>query len=269
MSDASEAKTESPTPRKLREARDEGRIASSRELVQAGALLAGLLLFEAKGDATIGSLVRTTRSILDEGLAGGADPKLLIELSREGLAATLLALVPIGLLLWATALLLGVLQSAFLFRPANILPRWSRVSPSAGLARLLSARAIARALFVGFEIAVVACAFAGLWDAGVRAADDLVRTSEPGEPGRALGTLLLGSALSTAVSAASGLVTLAAGDWALRRFLLLRELRMTRDEVLAEQRDDEIDPEILHRRRSFWRSLATRRGLGASEGDIA
>ncbi|HLU48730.1 MAG TPA: EscU/YscU/HrcU family type III secretion system export apparatus switch protein, partial [Planctomycetota bacterium] len=190
----------------------------------------------------------------------------LATLASSIFSSGLSLLLPVALIAWAVALLTGLVQNVFLLRPANLIPSWSRVSPRRAFARMTAARLIARALLVLLELGVVAWVYSASGSEAIAAAGELVSSGDPGpiDPS-AVARTVAESALGVAVSAASGLLFLAAGDWALERYFLLRDLRMTREEVIAEARENEPDAGLAAERRRRWRDRHGRRDEGEGE----
>jgi type III secretion protein U len=153
----------------------------------------------------------------------------------------------------ATALALGALASLALagpgLSPESLRPRWERIDPVAGLRRLVSPVQLAAALLgLGKAVALVGLAWAWL------------RAAAPGlaELPRAAPAALLRAApqlLDLALRLAVASLAFGLGDAALARWRHLRSLRMTRDEVRREQKDDEGDPGHRAERRRRHRAL--------------
>ena len=239
-------RTEQPTPRRLREARRRGEVARSADLGAAAALAGGLAGLAVLGRGIAEALARSLRAALS-GAAAGGDPAALL---RDAAALVLrLALAPAGCALGA-ALLAGALQTGWCFSPGALQPRLERLDPLRGLRRLVSAGAAARAA-LGVAKAGVLLAVLATWaPAAAGAIASLPRASAPGALSAAL-PIVAGLALRLAAS----LAVLGVVDLALERRRLARSLRMTRDEVRRELREDEGDPSHRAERRRAHRAL--------------
>lgn len=241
-------RSERPTPRRLREARRRGEVAVSRELVAAAALGAGLAALIAAGPGIAAGLAAELRRGLLS--AFDAEPS-----ARRAVGAALLALARAAAAPLLAALAGGGaagLLSARLFAPGLAAPRWRRLDPAGGLRRLASpAAATGLALGLAKAAAVLALAVA----LSRPAARALARL--PGLAPESLPAALPGLLRPFAMGLAALLALLGLADLLLARRRLARSLRMTRDEVRREHRDEEGEPLLKAERRRVHRALAS------------
>jgi type III secretion protein U len=236
-------RSEAPTPRRLREARRRGELPEGRDLTGAAALLGGLAALGATGPGLVAALADLLRSALS-----GAGPAPEAALTRGAVVALRLVLAP-GLGALAAATLAGGLQTGFALAPAALSPRPERLDPFRGLARLASREALLRVLLGLGKGALLAALSAG-WLAGALPA----LAGLPRAGGTALWRVL---PLLSSLAFRLGLAFLALGaaDALLARRLHARALRMTRDEVRRDSREDEGQPEHRAERRRLHRAL--------------
>jgi flagellar biosynthesis protein FlhB len=139
----SNERTEDPTPRRLEDALSRGDVAKSLEvntwfIVASGTLM--IMLFAAPMAA---SLQATFRGLLAKSYQIPTDGPALVALVRA-LAADVVAAVGIPLLLLCVAAFAGnIVQHRLLFTTEQLMPQLSRISPTAGMARLFSRQALA------------------------------------------------------------------------------------------------------------------------------
>jgi flagellar biosynthetic protein FlhB len=135
--------TEDPTPRRLEEAIKRGDVVRSVEVSTWFMIAGGTFTLMVFGVPAATSLQTMFRGLLANSYQIPADGPALAYLSRV-LATNVLAALGIPLLLLALAALLGnVIQHRILFSVEPILPKLSRISPTAGLGRLFSKQALA------------------------------------------------------------------------------------------------------------------------------
>ncbi|MDE2581082.1 MAG: flagellar biosynthesis protein FlhB [Rhodospirillales bacterium] len=249
---AAEDRTEAATPRRLQRAREAGQAPVSREL----ASLAGLAVFalvlalaapsEARALATrLAILFR--RPDLPPGTA----------LRLAGIAA-LRAAAPLAvasLLAGAGAVLL---QTGFLFSFAALKPDPGRLSPGAGLRRLLGADAAAEAVKALAKLVVMGGA---VWYA-LRSAMPALRLALFRDP-RVLAGTASGLVMRTVLAVLAVQGAIALGDVIWTRLRHAQGLRMSRNEVRDEQKEAEGDPKIKARVRQIRLQRARRRSLAA------
>jgi type III secretion protein U len=234
-------KTEQPTPRRLRKAREEGDSPVSLPLAQAFGFVGALALLPAALAAAAAQLGERLRWSIQGG--GEALPPAQIALDVVLLSTpVLLAAAGVG----TTA---GLLQAGGVVAWSKVAPDLSRLDPWAGLQNLFNLQrlgSVARALVAALVVGGV-CVHLLLDHAA-----SLV--GSVGNPGAALAVALeLGKRLGW-FAAVAGLA-LAALDVLLTRRAWFERLKMTRDEVRREQRETEGDPEIKAARRLAHQSL--------------
>ena len=239
-------RTELPTPKRLAEARRRGEVAVSRELTGTISLLAGLAAVAAAGPWWLGALAGEVRGGLLAAVA--AEPALRGALRQAAVAVLCLSALP-ALAAWAAALAAGALQTGGLLAPEPLAPRLDRLDPFRGLARVFApARLTALGLGVLKAALLVAVALQG-WRATASALAQLPRA---GSAGAGLAALLW----PLAWRLTGVLVLLGGADWVLVRRRHLRRLRMSREELRREAREDHGDPRHQAERRRLHRALA-------------
>ncbi|HLV66154.1 MAG TPA: EscU/YscU/HrcU family type III secretion system export apparatus switch protein [Polyangiaceae bacterium] len=226
-------KTEEPTPRQLRRARQKGDVAVSAALSQAVGLLAALAVAE--------SVVLATFRASAQALSSAVDGRAL---TAPELAACVVALsLPVIATAGFASGALSFVQSGGLFAPSRLAPDLSRLDPIAGLGNLFSverlftlARALVAATLVG------AFAYSVLRD---------VLPALAATPGELRPALAVAGDTAGRLARYAGLVGLGLGliDLGVLRRAHRRRWRMSRDEVRRDFREDEGDPEIKAARR--------------------
>jgi flagellar biosynthetic protein FlhB len=247
-------KTEAATPRRREQALEEGNVWSPRELAPAAALLvaAGLAGLAGAG------LWRALMALLAAGLEAAGDA---VRAGPEVTLAALLAHLPWGqILMLAVAVMLvtGALAQAAA-RHASLklaAPRLSRLSPVKGVQRIFSMQGLAGAATALLKLGLIGAAgVAVLWPLlpGLAVAGE--GAGGLAVVGGALQRLLMAVALAMLVVAAAD----AAMSWRLRE----SKLRMSRDEVKRESRQENGAPELKAAIRRA-QMLASRRRLRGS-----
>jgi flagellar biosynthetic protein FlhB len=252
---AREDRTQEATPKRLQKAREEGRIPVSRELVN----LAGL------GGVTMAIIYAAPATMRELGLRlslflSHADAPALIgpeAFTRAG-SALLRGIAPFVLAAMAAGALGVLVQTGFLLRPSALRPDVSRLNPAAGLKRLFGAEGAMEALKSTAKLLVMGWA---VWLA-VKGAIPVLTTLPFQDP-----RLLLSRAMAPvgqvlfAVLGVQAAVALLDVLWSRMRFA--RQMRMSRQDILDEQRESDGDPKIKARIRQLRTQRARRRMLAA------
>lgn len=253
MSDDRADRIHAATPHRRQEARRQGNVPRSQELVSAGLLLGGLIGLLLLG----GNAARWIHQVAEQQWGGAAwlrtDPDLAVEGFR-GLAGDLaLALLPVLGVLLAVAVLLQLGQTGFVFLPRKVGWDMNRIHPGAGLRRIASPSNAVR-LFFGLTKAAVVTVVAGWSVWGQRHEILALATLEVSELAAAMLQLLWGTCLRASLA----LVLLALLDYAWQRWQHERELRMTAQELREELRSLQGDPQVAARRRELRRRQTQR-----------
>jgi flagellar biosynthetic protein FlhB len=252
-----ESQTEEPSQRKLDEARRRGQVPLSREVNSWFLLLAatGMLLFVAPP---------ASRS-LATGLAAFMEPQRF--LGADGILWEAVT-ANLGRLLWVLLVPLGVLAAAaaggtlmqigLVFAPEKLHFDIGNLSPMKGLGRLFSLRAL---LEFGKNLLKVAVVGAVLWWLMRPELDGLpLLANAPVEATRAdTYRLMLRLAFGVVVIT----TVLALADYLYQRISFRRSMRMTKEEVKEEYRQQEGDPHIKSKLRQLRAERARRRMMAA------
>lgn len=239
-------KTEKPTPRRLREARDKGQVARSRTVGALAGLVGGALALSAGGAGAAASLLVYAREAVAAAFTG-VDPG--VALLRAAAALRDAALPPLAAAFGA-ALVGTAVQVGLAFRTAPLVPSIERVSPIAGAKRLFSAQALVEVAKAAATAALVLwVAYAGLRGAArALAATPRVNAVEAVR-------VALGVAGDVARRAILVGAAMAAIDYLWQRRQFFKGLRMTREEIRREYKESEGDPRVRGRRKQLYREL--------------
>jgi flagellar biosynthetic protein FlhB len=247
------SRTEQATPRRLQQAREEGQIASSRDLTQAVQFTMAVAAMGWFAGALTEGLETLQRGLFAEAFRGN------LELPRLRLVLAGIIRGPLAPAAWLSLALLGAslamhfLQTGFALTSKRLRMDTSRLNPAARLRELpgQNLQETCKAVLL-FPI------FAGASWVVVRDNLDAFLTL-PRQPAAA-GLSLLGRSLESLLwKAALALLALGAFDYYRQRRKLGRKLRMTRQEVRQEQRDLEGNPLVKARLRRLQRDLLRRR----------
>lgn len=255
-------RTEPPTPRRLREARRKGQVAVSRDLASAASFAAAAATLW----ATAGRTDALMRGAIGGALARAAATEELatadaLAVLAGALSTTLSSSAAVGVAAVAAALLASAAQTGGLLAARALAPKAERLDPVAGMRRMASLRTLVELLKSWARLVAVAVAAAS---AIAGYAGEMAGAARAGGAAPFLLALLV--VRDAALRAAILLALLGALDVALQRRLHLRDLRMTRDEVRRDQREEEGDPHLKSARRQAHRELAVRRMLVAARG---
>lgn len=244
-------KTEAPTPHRLEEAREEGQVVRSQELITAVVILAGAFLlrgpgkqlglnFEALVTNTIVELPTTTVTI--ESLRG-------MFFSFASVILPSFGLILFGLMLAGTAVTLG--QTQFLWAGKKIGFDFKRVNPLEGFKRIFSTHGLfelLRSLLKLGWVAWIAYSFLRSRFVEVLALTqfDLATAVDS----------FIEMSISLAIRVGSMYLVIAVADYAYQRWELYKNLRMSKEDIKQEHKRSEGDPMLKSRIRGLQRRMA-------------
>ena len=256
MSDR-ESRTEKPTPRRLLEARREGKVARSQDLNAAILLLAVFAAIFFFGRGRVQDMGALTVKYFDRLSSFDFEPATVGAGLTEALADVFGIVMPIVLLVFTAVLLMNVAQVGFLFTTEPLRPDGSRLSPMRGLKRILSSRGATRTVFAVLKIGVVGAVLA--WTLFDDLRDESGVASLLGHPRDELAGGAIVHALDRisimGMRGVAAFLVLATLEYVFQRRQFQRDLMMTRQEVREEMRQMEGDPEIKRNRQSIQRKF--------------
>jgi flagellar biosynthetic protein FlhB len=247
-------KTESPSPRRLEQAREEGRAPHSRELATFSVLFASIVGLAIVGESLGSALRRDLKAGLTFDHSLVLHPEWMTERLGEVSMSTLSALLPWlgGIFLFGS--LIPLTMSGFLFSTKNFMPDFSRLSPARGLGNILSVSGLVEL----FKAILKATLIGGL-------ATWFLWSSE----GTALGlaNLDVGQGVATGMDLLrrcmyvllAGLAVVVAIDVPFQLWRHNDSLKMTREELKQEAKETDGDPHVKARIRQQQRAASKRR----------
>ena len=254
----SQEKTEAPTAKRRRKARDAGQVARSGELVGSGILL-GLLCSLRALLPTLqhGALIYWTQTF-QAASRGAISPGGLDQLAGAFFVQVGKMAVPVLGLVAAGALGANVLQVGMYFNASRLQPNLSRLDPLKGIGRIFAPRSAVELLKGFLKVLLVTGAGWQYFSGHRESLFELVLT-DPLQIAPRVGELAYGLGLRMVAT----LAVLAALDYAYQRWQLERSLKMTKQEVKDEMKEAEGNPETKVRVRQRQRQMARRRMMTA------
>jgi flagellar biosynthetic protein FlhB len=247
-------KTESPTQKRLDDARKKGQVPRSRDLTAAAVTLAGGLGLYGLGQFVGSGLLAVMRSGLTIAPADAIEPDRMVFALGDSASRGFLALVPLLGLLFAAAAIAPMALGGWNFSLEALQPRFDRLNPVTGIQRIFSTKGLvelAKSLARFLVVAVVAVA---LLRHQFREFGDL--GGQPIEVGIVHSLHMIGTAFLTLGAA---LVAIAAIDVPIVLWQHHRSLKMTREEIREESKESDGNPEVKGRIRRMQHQMSRRR----------
>jgi flagellar biosynthetic protein FlhB len=262
MSDTygAETRTEQATPRRLQRAREEGQIVRAHAVAGAAVLLAGAGLLVLAGPQLLGMLELAMRAGLSLAPEHMRESALLADAAGAVARPAVLLLAPLLLVLAAVAFVADLAIGGWVFSTHPLTPDLNRINPLSGLRRLFSGTALAEIVKAVVKLAVVgAVAF---WLIRARL-DAYLHVAAETWPHAAQHSAALGLDLFLVLAAALAAVTALEVPYQIWSFR--NRLKMTRQELRDELREQEGSPQTRRR----IRNLRTRMARGRMMAEVA
>lgn len=251
-------KSEEPTDKRQREAREKGQLARSRELstlsVTLGGSIALLMVGDELGQALMAMMQACFELDRETLLVEGNMARLLL---NNGMLV-MGALLPLLISLSVAAILGSIALGGWMFSGDALLPKFERMDPLAGLQRMFSTKALVELLkalgkflvVLGVALLVLSAYEEELLSIAGQGLETAIRHSMD-----IVGWCTLWMAF--------GLVLIAAVDVPFQWWDNRQKLMMTKQEVRDEYKDSEGKPEVKSRIRRLQREMAERRMMQA------
>jgi flagellar biosynthetic protein FlhB len=261
MADAQGEKTEKPSAKKFKEAREKGQVARSRDLNSALTLMAVTGVLGVLGQRLMTRLAASLSDALTALPARAAHDVTggdLAALVLENGALIALLVGPIALTAAAVSVAVSAAQGGLRFAPAALHLHWERLSPAKGLAKLAPSKSwvdtlktiIAVVVLVSIAVPIVrAMVLDGLRYPWMTPAGAAANGWD------AISRLLWQGSV--------GLLAVGAADYGLQWWRHFAGLKMTKQEVRDEGKSSEGSPEIKGRVRRIQREMVKQRMLKA------
>lgn len=251
-------RTEDPTQKRLDEALERGDVVKSQEVSTWFVIGGGALMLAAFSGSMSGGLTTTLRGLIANSHQIPVDGRGLIAIAgrieREVLAAIAL---PLAVLVLA-ALAGNMIQHRLVWSADSLKPKFSKISPLAGLKRLFSSQALANFAKGLIKLAVIGSVMVALLWPQRHRLEGLVSTD-------ILGTLLLTRSLSLELLAVvvAILFLVAAADYLFQYRQWFERHKMSLREMKEEFKQAEGDPLVKGKIRQLRQARMRKRMMAA------
>ena len=250
MSSASE-KTEQPTPRKLRDAKKKGRVFVSKDLTMIISLAIGCMaIFFMLKNASKKLIIFSGNTFHETGMHD-FDYQYFSHLMREMLYLILWLSVPVALIVCASLILILCVQTGFVFSGEMIKPQLTRLNLIEGFKRIYSVKSFFE--FIKSFSKFLACMM--IFYFAMKGSIKLLVLSVNTELNQ-IPVIMRTIGVQIILQVIVFFCIVAAADYCFQRWHYKKQLKMTRQELKQEYREEEGDPHIKVRRRQLHEEFA-------------
>ena len=253
-------KTEQPTAKKLQDSRKDGKVAKSKEIANAAGILSMFLIIK----IYVGTLGTDFMGLFEvlygqipatiQRYDGNVPVASLVVIFRQAMIRTLLMLLPFFAVAFVVAFVCDLVQVKWKPTAKPLKPKFSKLNPANGFKRIFSAaslvellKALAKLALVGFMVYKYLKGQANqlflLYDMTVKQAIGLV------------GEIIV----DLGIRVAAAYVVIAALDYIYQKWKFKDDLKMTKQEVKDEYKEQEGDPQIKGKQKQKMREASMRR----------
>lgn len=252
--DSDAERTEQPSARRLEQAREEGNIPRSRELATFAVTMTGLVMLMVQGESLAHFLMDLMRRVFtfDQTIFHGDQP--ILRLLRGAFLDTMMQLAPIFGALMVAAFVIPLLVGGWNVSTKALGPNFGKLNPATGIKRMFSLQAAGE----GGKAVLKSMLIGGLgtWTIWNQRAEVIGLINMPLEAGMAHLAQLL---IHTFLIVISALLLLVVVDVPLQLWQYHKQLRMTKEELKREYKEQEGSPELKGRIRQLQREAARKR----------
>ena len=251
-------RTEAPSQRRLEQAREEGQVPRSRELNTLALLAAAGAGLWLSADGLRNSFSGLLRSGLRVSPAEAGEPAAMMERFQALAFDAAAAIAPVLAVLFLVALVAPMLLSGWLVSSKSLMPDFARLNPVKGLGNIFSMHGLAElAKAIGKVILIVGVA---VWVILGQTEATMGLATEPLPAAMVHGSRILGLCFLAVVGS---LAVIAALDVPFQIWHHRSKLKMSREDLRREAKEQEGDPQVKAAIRSQQREAARKRMMAA------
>jgi len=247
-------KTEPASPERLEKARQEGQVARSRELVTFVMLvtaLGGLWTMGTTISWHFGSAMRTG---LQFERTSAFDPSHMMVHAQTVVLLALQALAPLLVMMLVAALMAPMMLGGWLLSTKSLAPNFSKLNPMAGIGRMFSTETLAELVKTIVKSLLVGSV--AWWVLASNVSSIMALMSEPISAALPHALRLVAGACALLIGS---LLLVVAIDVPYQLWSHAHKLRMSREDLRQEQKENDGDPQVKAQIRRQQHQMAKRR----------
>lgn len=251
---ASDDKTEEATPHKKSETRKKGQVAKSKEFGLALTLLACTLTLLALGSYAGSSLKATMIAFLNNYLTQSLSYNSVQKVTLIMVWRIAVVFLPMTLPIMVMGVLANFIQTGALFTTEPLKPDFSKLNPINGFKRMFSMRSfmeLIKDIAIVLVVGIIGFEFIKDNYTYILTLGDLNSAAVLGAAGKLTVNIFFRITLI--------MVIISIIDYIFQRYQYNKDLRMTKQEIKEEFKQDEGDPQIKGKIKQKQREMATKR----------
>ena len=249
-------KTEQPTQRRLKKAKDKGQVPQSQELPAAISVVVLLVALTLSAPGLLQWFMVQLKQGTSCEIGVFADSEAFMSFVKSKITGSMLAICPILAALCAGSVLSCVAVSGLNFSPQSLTLKFSAIDPVKGFGKLFDVKSVVK-LAVSIAKLIVISIIVWFY---IRSRIDTLAAMRWAWSGQILVAIAkMISGMLVRVCAA--LLIIAAIDVVFQKWKFTQDLKMTKQEVKRERKDTDGSPEVKSRVRKIQLEMARKRML--------
>ena len=249
-------KTEQPTPKRLRKAREKGQVAQSQELPAAVSIAVLVMVLALSAPALLQWFIIQMKQGMSGQISVFADSKAFMNFLNTKIISSIVAMCPILAALFVGSVVSCVAVGGLNFAPQALNLKFDAINPVKGFERLFNIKTVVK---LGVSIAKLVFVSVIVWLYLRSRIDTLaaIRWAWSAQIMVAIAKITLGMMIHICVA----LLIIAAIDVFFQKWKYTQDLKMTKQEVKKERKDTDGSPEVKSRIRRIQIEMAKQRML--------
>lgn len=255
MSESFQDKTEKPTDKRLQDAKEKGKVAKSPELSSCLIILFSSVFLYFTFATTFQETYKTyIHSIQNANI--DISVSNVTEILSFALYSWLRIVIPVFVLLITLSLAASVVQTGFQFSPKALAFNLEGLNPISGMGKFFTVRSLQEIAKSLLKVVILTWVSYSLISNELPAIMTL-----PQQETRAIGAYMGKLAFTLAIKMAIVFLFLAGLDFLFQKWQFMKDMMMTKQEVLEENKEREGNPLVKSRIRTLQRQFSRRRML--------
>ncbi len=253
-------KTEEPTSKRLKDARNDGKVAKSKELDNAVGLLVLFVVLRATMSALGGGMLNLFHTFYDiipdfiSNNRGGVSDQSMAAVLQEGILELLGMALPFFIIGFITAFIVSLLQVKWNVTTKPLQPKFSKFNPINGFKRIFSKDSLMELLKSIVKIILIG------WIAYSAVKENMHQVLLIYGMSLMQAIMLIGDVvLNAGMKISAAYLVLGILDYIYQKWKFKDEMKMTKQEVKDEYKNTEGDPQVKGQQRSKMREASRRR----------
>jgi flagellar biosynthetic protein FlhB len=253
-------KTEEPTPKRKREAREKGQVAKSQELNQAFTLLSSFFVLYVMFSGMLESLMNKVTQLLTFSTIEPITKAGGYEVLMESIYYVTSLVAPVMIAAAVMGIIINFSQVGPLFTGESMKPKVENIDIIKGFKKIFSLKSLVEMIKAVLKIIIISVI------AYIFIRNSIMKLVSMTEMGLNASLVLIGQTIfKTAIAIIIFLVTIGVFDFAYQKWEHKKSLKMTKYEVKQERKEMEGDPQLKQKRKEKQRQMSLNRMMTAME----